>query len=232
MAGFFTVKVSGEGTLQNDLNSFLLTLRSPIKSALNSVADEFTQSLDKHIQNDVYGAYQPKHYPRRPDNESLLSPKYKEIKVNDFSLSFQYEPKGFHKGRKKDILGAEYDDIIHEWVILDKETGATKDIIEDPNAPLKPHPVHGDRLIQRIQTGEGYDWQPPKGEDSFPARPFWNNFVEEQKNGAAMDSFAYGFGSNVVDLVREGGNRDIQWGDTEGMLEAGIVDDEDYELPW
>ena len=232
MAEFFDVKITGEETLTTDLNSFLLTLRPPIKSGLNSVADGFVQNLNKHIQDDVYSEYKPKNYPRRPENESLLSPNYKEIKINDFSMSFQYEPKGFHKGKKKDVLGAEWDDMIHKWVILDKETGATKDIIDNPNDPLKPHPVHGDRLIQRIQTGEGYDWQPPKGEDSFPARPFWNNFVEEQKSGAAMDSFAYGFGSNVVDLIREGGDRDIQWGDNEGMLEAGIVDDEQYELPW
>ena len=232
MGNFFTVKITGEETLTNDLNDFLHTLKEPIRTGLSSVADGFTQSLDKHIENDVYDAYQPKRYPRRMNSDSLLSPNYKDIKIHDLSLSFQYEPKGFHKGRRKDILGAEYDDVIHEWIILDPETGETKDIIENPNDPLKPHPVHGDALIRRLQTGEGYDWKPPKGEDSFPKRPFWNNFLEEQKDGAALNSFVYGFGTHAVDLILEGGNRDMEWAANEGMIEGGFVDEEDYELPW
>lgn len=233
MGDFFNVTMKGEETLITDLNAFLFTLKEPIRSGLNSVADGFSNSLDKHIQHDVYDAYNPKRYPRRQMKDSLMSPDYKEISVHDLSLRFQYEPKGFHKAKMKDMLGAEWDDMIHRYVVLDKETGATKDIIENPNDPLKPKPVHGDRLIERIQTGEGYDWQPPKGEDSFPKRPFWNNFVEEQRSGAALDSFVYGFGTGVTKLQLEGGSRDLEWNGDEGMIGSSFIGDEDdYELPW
>ena len=232
MSGFFNVTVSGEETLRNDLNDFLRGMKEPIRNGLASVADGFATGLDKHIETDVYQAYKPKRYPRRGEGDSLTAAKYKHTEIHDMSVSFLYEPLGFHKGRKKDILGAEYDDVIHKWVVLDPETGETKDIIENPNDPLKPKPVHGDRLIERIQTGEGYDWKPKKGEDSFPKRPFWNNFVEEQRNGAALDSFARGFGSGYVSLVLEGGNRDLQWNADEGMLGSDSIDDEEqYELP-
>ena len=233
MGDFFNVTMKGEETLITDLNAFLLTLKEPIRSGLNSVADGFSNSLDKHIQHDVYDAYNPKRYPRRQMKDSLMSPDYKEISVYDLSLRFQYEPKGFHKAKMKDMLGAEWDDMILRYVVLDKDTGATKDIIENPNDPLKPKPVHGDRLIERIQTGEGYDWQPPKGEDSFPKRPFWNNFVEEQRSGAALDSFVYGFGTGVTKLQLEGGSRDLEWNGDEGMIGSSFIGDEDdYELPW
>lgn len=227
MAGFFTVKVSGEGTLANDLNSFLLELKDPIRTGLSSVADNMTKSLDKHIEDDVYREYNPLRYPRRPLNESLMSPKYKHISIHDLTLSFQYEPMGFHRGKMKDMLGAEFDNNIHKWVTIDPETHDIAGIIENPDDPIKPHPVHGDTLIQRIQTGEGYDWkEPAKG---FPQRPFWNNFVEEQRSGAIMDSFSYGFNSGTLKMVSEGGKRDLDWNGNEGMLEAGM---DDYDLPW
>ena len=134
MGDFFNVTMKGEETLSEDLSAFLLGLREPIRSGLHSVADGFSNSLDKHIQHDVYDEYDPKRYPRRQMKDSLMSPDYKEISVHDLSLTFQYEPKGFHRGKMKDMLGAEWDDMIHRYVVLDKETGATKDIIENPNA--------------------------------------------------------------------------------------------------
>ena len=231
--GFFAVTISGEDTLTNDLNNFLLELRDPIKTGLSSVADGFTHSLDKHIEGDVYDAYQPKRYPRRAFNESLMSPKYKHISVHDLSLSFQYEPMGFHRGKMKDMMGAEWDPNIHKWVVMDRATDSIISEIENPEDPIKPKPVHGDALIQRIQTGRGYDWKPPKKIDTFPERPFWDNFVDEQRSGAALNSFVYGFNSGVHKLELEGGNLDIEWNSNDGSIEMGSVcEDDDYELPW
>lgn len=217
---FFKVTIQGEETLTNDLNDYVFSLRDPIWEGFSAVADEMTNSLQAHIQKDVYDAYEPKSYPRRSNSGGIRF----GIPLNDarqmvvehptaLSLSFTYEPSGYHSGRMQDALDA--------YNARNEPKARTE---SRWNQPLKPHPVHGDALIRRIQTGRGYDWIPPKGMNRFPARPFWDNFVEEQKNGALIDAFAYGISRGVSDFRLEGGNRDIAWGASEGMLEGGSHD--------
>jgi len=115
-----------------------------------------------------------------------------------------YTPSGRHSGLLKDALNA-------------NEDGG-----ESGMKPLKPHPVHGDALIERIQTGHGYDWKLPK---DFPGgRPFWNNFVTEMQNGGAWDAFEKGFTANQPPdgwkLIREGGELDVLFEPGESLLEG------------
>lgn len=62
-------------------------------------------------------------------------------------------------------------------------------------------------------------------------RPFWNNFVEEQRSGMLFAAFEDGFGGRGYDLVREGGTKDLDFPPSESMLDGGfdagsISDDE------
>lgn len=124
--------------------------------------------------------------------------------------------------------------------------GSEKNMHVDPNglslafvyAPTGRHEVRawnkrsGDALINTIQTGSGWSWKPTKDRKKreIMPRPFWNNFVEEQRNGALFDAFEYGFSERGFDLIREGKNRDMDFPANEGMLESSFIGD-DYDLP-
>lgn len=227
MNDFFNVTMTGEETLQADLNDSLKAMLKPIKAGLTFVADDMVQSLRAHIEDDVYNAYEPKSYPRRRDNsrfgKGLASSEYIHSSVESLRLTFAYEPMGYHSGRMQDALDA-YEEAPNGSI---RPTSRTKAMW---NKPLKPKPVHGDALIQRIQTGEGYDWKSPKADPDNPnsvdspgwiKRPFWDNFVNEQKY-TAFGAFERGFKSSATDvnLVAEGHFMDIEWGATEGMLDS------------
>lgn len=213
MDEFFSVTITGEETLTNDLNDFIKGLRDPIWEGLSAVADGMTNSLQAHIQSDVYDAYEPKSYPRRSENPrfgiSLGDRRNMDIELHHMSLSFIYEPKGDHSGKMQDAKDA--------YNKKNEPTGRTESSWDEP---LKPHPVHGDALIHRIQTGTGYDWKPKKGNKEFPRRPFWDNFVEEQRNGVIIENFAFGFSRGITGLQLEGGKLDLEWGANDGALEG------------
>lgn len=231
MGDFFNVTITGEETITNDVNDFIAGLRNPIWEGLSAVADGMTANLQVRIQEDVYDAYEPKSYPRRSSasgvrfGRSLIDKKNMVVSFpNSMSMSFSYEPTGYHSGKMQDALDA--------YSERNNPTQRTKSHF---NEPLKPHPVHGDALIRRIQSGEGYDWKPPVALGEFPKRPFWDNFVEAQKNGLIIENFAYGFSRNVSDFRLEGGSKDLEWKPTEGMLEYNVWDedfDPDLELPY
>ena len=105
-------------------------------------------------------------------------------------------------------------------------------------APTGRHTVRewnsrsGDALIETIQTDSGWTWEPDKdkrGREIMP-RPFWNNFGEEMRNGEAFDSFERGFAGHGYDLIREAGQKDMEFPANEGMLEASFAE-ADYDLP-
>lgn len=224
---FFSVTISGEETLTNELNDFVLNLREPIWEGLSAVADGLTSGLQAHIQKDVYDAYEPSSYPRRSENPrfgiALNDKRQMEVKYpNSMSMTFTYEPTGYHSGRMQDAKDA-------YKTTKNGAVRSTSRTIRQWDKPLKPHPVHGDKLIRRIQTGEGYDW---KGE--FPKRPFWDNFVEEQRSGLIVENFAFGFSRGVQEFCLEGGDKDLIWKAEEGMLEYSAWDedfDPEEELP-
>lgn len=105
-------------------------------------------------------------------------------------------------------------------------------------APTGRHEVRswnkrsGDALIETIQTNSGWTWEPTKDRKrrEIMPRPFWNNFVEEQRNGALFDSFVRGFEGHGFDIERESGSRDLDFPANEGMLEASFIEN-DYDLP-
>lgn len=190
-------------------------------TVLGMVGSEMMNDLQKHINDDVYSKYSPKSYPRRKDHPEFGTPLDSEknfsIHAKNNILEFDYNPDGTHKGKMKDALDFDGDP--------DSDSA---------NEPLKPHPVHGDVLINRIQTGKGYDWK-----ESMEERPFWSNFVEEEFNGKLIDHFNYAvrhtpmtsgkydykyFKASIADLTREGNDGELS---TEKTWDISTYDDDD-----
>ena len=208
MGDFFRVTVSGLESIDADFNASMLDLKRACGNGTKTLTSELVYRLTKHIASDVYLAYTPKSYPRRVENPnfgpSLMDSSTMETRTEDLVAELVYTPSGRHSGLLKDALNA-------------NEDGG-----ESGMKPLKPHPVHGDALIERIQTGHGYDWKLPK---DFPGgRPFWNNFVTEMQNGGAWDAFEKGFTANQPPdgwkLIREGGELDVLFEPGESLLEG------------
>lgn len=208
MGDFFHVTVDGLESIDADLNAAMLDLKHCCGNGTKVLTSELISRLTHHIASDVYMAYTPKSYPRRVLNPnfgpSLMDSSTMETRAEDLVAELIYTPSGRHSGLMKDTLDADGD-------------GGP-----DGMKPLKPHPVHGDALIERIQTGSGYDWNLPK---DFPGgRPFWNNFVTEMQNGGAWSAFEKGFtalaSKDDWTLVREGGERDVQFEPGESLLDG------------
>jgi hypothetical protein len=202
-----TVEVSGVDEMYKDLNDKAATAELYISEALNYVGSELTESLKRFIQTQVYDVYQPLVYPRRADNpqfgDGLASDSYISYNKSKkgMNLTFVYEPKGYHKGKVKDI----------------DPTHAFSDI-KNEDKPIKPNPVHGDALINRIQTGNGYDWNLENSPQVTNGRPFWNMFVANAKSETIPVNF--------TKVMREFDEKfflsenDIEWQQNESMLEG------------
>ena len=81
---------------------------------------------------------------------------------------------------------------------------------------------NGDELIKWLQNEHDLA-STNTGEilHTIPARPFWNNFVEEQFNEKIMQTFVRGF-PKKYSVVLEGD--DLETDGNESMLEAGNID--------
>lgn len=194
--GFFNVEIEGMETLQADLNKEVGAIYRAVPSALQLVGSEMILDLQKHINEDFYDKYDPVAYPRRRDFPAFGTPiidaSNMDISVNGLSLAFTYSPMGFHSGQLKDTLN---------W----NESSGNAAMLSG-EYPIKPNPVHGDDLIRRLQTGKGYDWHLKKGKD-FPARPFWDKFVDEQINERISQNFVRGMNLKGYTVISE--NEDV-----------------------
>lgn len=207
--------------LDYDIGIAFGLIQDNISNVLQTIGGEMIEDLQKHIQKDVYDAYTPTSYPRRKDNPrfgtALDDIKNFSTHVDDDTLEFDYHPTGFHSGKMKDALN---------FNTRYKEAGATAEL------PLKPHPVHGDDLIERIESGKGYDWRLKNAD--FPQRPFWSNFVDEEMNGGIIRHFNRAVSiTNMTDgkydyKFTRGRYSDLNYDSSDGS----IFDDEEYELPF
>lgn len=159
-----------DDTFESKMNTAFSAIKSNIPVVLEMVGSDLMQDLQTRIQEDVYAKYDPIRYPRRKDypqfGTALDSEKNFTTKVKGDTLEFDYSPDGTHTGKKRDMLGYQ------------------ENLFYDGDKPLKPNPVHGDVLINRIEKGKGYDWK-----NDMPARPFWSNFVEREFNGELLTHF-------------------------------------------
>lgn len=168
---FLTARVDWkDDNFEGKMNTAFENINDNLSDVLDIVGGNLIDDLQKHIQDDVYAKYDPIRYPRRKDHPqfgtALDSIKNFTTKVKGNTLEFDYSPDGAHTGKKKDMLGFQVNPLY------------------DGDRPLKPNPVHGDVLINRIEKGKGYDWK-----SDMPARPFWSKFVEQEFNGELLTHF-------------------------------------------
>lgn len=143
------IKIDGIESIQHDYDEFNVKVRRASNYGLKAVASELTPCLKKHIEIDVYDAYEPQDYLRRYDNpqygRSIHSDKNVEWNLRymgngEQSLEFAYTP----NGRNTHYLDS-------------------------------PYYTDGDSIIDAIQRDSGYLWVGSIG----AKRPFWNLFVQD-----------------------------------------------------
>lgn len=192
MGGFMTITVKGTDTIDKELQDVVREMEKPIRRGLETAAVTFAPTLRQHIADDWYDAWgPPKRYLRRTDYPEYGPGLYEQVKeavVKGDSVEFEYLPSARHS------------------LEIDPETGFV--------------PEGGDDLINIIQYNRGWLNKPNRDRQgrSIMPRPFWNNFVEEMKSGILMDAFEYGFTSGGWTMIREGGDRDMEWANGESML--------------
>lgn len=155
------LKLDGEESLDEDMREFKNYLLLAItEKALPEVQAAMYRSLVKHVEMDVYAAYEPKEYERRrggnyalddfgnPQVFESIGPVGGPIGTGGFELTagITYDPRGYHSNPA--------------W--------STND---DPN-----------EIIGRIENHE----PPYKYGRGVPKRQFWQRFVNEMIDGSVI----------------------------------------------
>lgn len=168
--------------LNDQLYREIMNLLVPeVAAAYPIILDNARDTLKKHIDKDVYDAYEPVVYKRRSDDHkygiSLGAQVYSEpftkvIPATNFNsggrLGFTariwFNPSGEHKVKK--------------W-----------------------NTASGNDLIGRIEKkSPAYTW----GQDEVPARPFWQRFIDEMVGGGEFENSFVDAMRGTEDIVADG----------------------------
>lgn len=190
MAEFLTITIQGMDALDKELQDALYEMKKPIKRGLQTAASTLAPALRQHIADDWYDEWgPPRKYLRRTDY-----PEYGE------GLYAQVE-----------------EAVVRDDAILFEYSPSGEYRYQKGHASSN---ANGDELINIIQYNRGWQFKPTldrQGREIKP-RPFWNNFVNEVKDGILMDAFEYGFTSGGWTMTREGGSKDMEWANGESLL--------------
>ena len=191
----FKVSAKWEGSLEQDVDSHLPGIKSAANMALHSCESVLITSLSEHIQKDWFDRWYPIEYRRRTDHPEDRIPG-------------DGEPLG-----SEEYMDTKVSDLTLTFLYTPKS-----------NHRYAKWANHrwDDELIETIQLGPKGKWTWISQDDPPPERPFWNNFVEELRNGLLFAAFEDGFGGRGYDLVREGGEKDLDFPGDESMLAGGI----------
>ena len=180
----FKVSVSQERTLLDDYQKEEGEIRAHFSEAINMIASEMKENLQKHIYEDWYLPWgKPKRYKRRTDNPDLGTPLGSDQNIHAIpskdTLEFIYDPSGEHTNEKYHTRDG--DDLI--------------------------------RVIQ-MNSGWTWQPNEDRGGREIMPRPFWNNFVDEQESGGIINAFIAGMAPYKViaegkdkDVVLDGTER-------------------------
>lgn len=193
------IKVVG---LDEEIKGEIGKINNQIPNALNYVGAEMIVSLKRHIDQDFYNKYSPVAYPRRY-TKGLLNPENIDVSRKGKKLIFTYTPDGSPSPKHKESLN--WSDDLARYLKSKGVSGET---------PIFSPTRKGDDLIVWGQK------EHKLGATKIPARPFWNQFVEEQKNGKIMENFIAGM-QPKYEIITEGTEKDIQFGADESMLDWG-----------
>lgn len=158
------VKGTEDETLEAELAALLTgELQTKIGAALAEVRDDMRDTLARHVEKDVYKAYQnPIEYERRGVNGGLQGQAMNATvhagpigqDGKNYRIYLEFKPDGNHPDA----------------------------------ANWKEPPVHGDEFISRIEN-----WNPkypyPPRHRKLPRRPFWQKYVEELMDDGMADVF-------------------------------------------
>ena len=146
--------------LKEDLEKEHKKIKTHVNYALTETGVEMTYDLISALRRDWYGQYKPSVYERRTDNPSKGTP------LGDMS-NFD------------ETYTDPTNQILH---FVYNPTGTH----ENPDWNTRS----GDNLIEWIQRM--HEYKRPGSDEPYlkiPARPFWNNFIDELINGGIMSKF-------------------------------------------
>lgn len=161
-----------DSEMARELEAAVAQYAPAVQAALEAVSSETKEKLEEHIQSDVYAKWTPKTYIRRKENGGLL---------DDSSVTVPYAIAQAHGLALRGLMTVRY-----------QPSGAS-DQWENP--------AHGDALISRIESGEGYEWRRHPG-----ARPFWTNLVQEMVDGNGLATSFDSAMSSILGPDYEGGS--------------------------
>ena len=190
--------------LDTEIDKEIAEIEKDIPKALENVGSEIIESLSRHLDEDFYNKYSPVAY-RRRYTEGLRNKKNMIATVKGRTLQFEYKPSGEPTGTLGDTLNWSED--LENWLKRFHKTATT---------PIFSPAHDGDDLIVWAQKRHEI------GKYEIPARPFWNIFVEEQKNDGILNAFSVGMLPNY-EIIKEGGEKDLVFDNGESMLEADSV---------
>ena len=201
--GLFSVTTKWEGSLEQEVEAHVPRIKDAANMALHQCATGMISSLQEHIQHDWLEPWgDPIVYQRRTDDPD-------------------------NRGTP---LGSE------DYMFPDVR-GLTLTFSYEPkgdHANPTWHTHDGDEIISILQTAKGWTpgWEPDLDRRlrNIMPRPFWNNFVEEQRCGVLFDTFEYGFGGRGYDLIREGGERDLEFPASESKLPSDPSYERHYDF--
>lgn len=198
MEDLIKISVKFEG-LDEELNNEIAQIGKQIPKALENVGSEMIEGLSRHLDEDFYNKYSPVAY-RRRYTEGLRNKKNMIATVKGRTLQFEYKPSGKPTG----TLGQtqNWSDKLENWLKQFHKTATT---------PIFSPAHEGNDLIVWAQKRHEI------GKYEIPARPFWNNFVEEQKNSGIIDAFVVGMLPNY-EIIKENGENDVVFDSGESLL--------------
>lgn len=200
MEDLIKISVKFEG-LDEEINNEIAQIEKQIPKALENVGSEMIESLSRHLDEDFYNKYSPVAY-RRRYTEGLRNKKNMIATVKGRTLQFEYKPSGKPTG----TLGQtqNWSDELENWLKQFHKTATT---------PIFSPAHEGDDLIVWAQKRHEI------GKYEIPARPFWNIFVEEQKNSGIIDAFVVGMLPNY-EVIKENGEKDLVFDSGESLLQS------------
>ena len=167
----FDFDVSG---LEDAITQEVKEINEKIPIALENVGSGMIIDLKKHIEEDFYKQYSPVAYRRRYER-GLLNPENINAVAKGFNLHFSYNPQGTPTGILSDSLN--WSDDLESWLKTQHKSG---------NSPFFSNVHSGIDLIEWASKEHEI------GDYKIPARPFWDNFADEQENEKIMDNFISG----------------------------------------
>ena len=142
------------------------------------------ESLDKDFE-DLTGRVNSAMAAAMPGVASVMENKLREQITRD--VYAKWMPSVYERRRDNPQLGTS---LIDKSVIDAVPDGDSARLTYEPVGDQYQwdNPLDGDALIERIETGRGYEWPVNPGK-----RPFWDNFVKELiDNGAAAKALVDG----------------------------------------